>query len=350
MLERHQGAAAALAAPLEEWRAAGAGEAACQALATPDQALLDAGSRWLEQAGNRLLPWTSADYPPLLREIASPPPVLFIRGDAGQLLLPQLAIVGSRNATAAGREHAAAFARCFADAGFAICSGLAEGIDAAAHTAALAAGGRTTAVCGTGPDRVYPHRHRHLAGQIAANGVLVSEFTPGTPPRRSNFPRRNRIISGLSLGTLVVEAGLKSGALITARFANEQGREVFAIPGSIHNPLSRGCHQLIRQGAKLVESALDIIEELHGLLQGLHGRSDHAVDAAAARPHGPAAPELQKLLELLGWEPVGTDTLARRSGLTAAELSSMLVLLELEGYVRSLGGGRLQRMKWNSSS
>ena len=209
---------------------------------------------WLSQPGNHVVHFQDAAYPALLKQIADPPPLLFVRGDRDYLAQPQLAIVGSRNPTHTGRALAREFAAHLASFGLTITSGLASGIDGAAHQGAIEAGGTTLAVTGTGLDRVYPARHRDLAHRVAENGALVTEFPPGTAPLAANFPRRNRLISGLSLGTLVVEAALRSGSLITARSALEQGREVFAIPGSIHNPLARGCHALIRDGAKLVES------------------------------------------------------------------------------------------------
>jgi DNA processing protein len=276
----------------------------------------------------------------LLREIASPPQQLFVRGHVEVLSLPQLAIVGSRNATPSGAETAHSFAAHLAARGFCITSGLAEGIDAAAHRGALAARGRTVAVCGTGPDIVYPRQHENLADEIVAlGGAIVSEFAPGTPVFRANFPRRNRLISGLSVGTLVVEASLRSGALITARHAMDQGREVFAIPGSIHNPVARGCHQLIRNGAKLVEQASDIVEELHGLLACLQAPQESAHEGVEPEPDA----EYAQLLVAMGWDPVDIDSLAARSGLTIGEVSSMLLMLELQGSVRALSGGRYQR-------
>jgi len=217
---------------------------------------------WLQQPGHHLLTLTDADYPSHLREIPDPPPLLFVRGDPAILAYPQIAMVGSRNPTPMGREIASAFAKELAEMGFVITSGLAIGIDGAAHRGTLSVGGPTIAVVGTGLDRIYPARHRELGLEIIKTGACVSEFFLGTPPLAVNFPQRNRIISGLSLGVLVVEATTRSGSLITARLAGEQGREVFAIPGSIHNPLARGCHMLLRQGAKLVESASDVIEEL----------------------------------------------------------------------------------------
>ncbi len=237
-------------------------------LKDPDWDLVDQDLRWLEGPDNHLLTLGHPDYPTLLAELPDAPPLLFVHGDPGVLSLPQLAIVGSRNPTPGGESTARDFARHLAAAGVTVTSGLALGVDGAAHEGALDAEGVTVAVMGTGLDRVYPARHRDLAHRIAVRGALVSEFAPGTPPKGDHFPRRNRIISGLSLGTLVVEAALRSGSLITARLASEQGREVFAIPGSIHNPLARGCHALIRQGAKLVETGQDILDEL-GPLAGL---------------------------------------------------------------------------------
>jgi len=315
----------------------------------------DSTATWLARDDAHLLTPADAGYPALLREIPSPPPQLFVRGNVDALSLPQLAIVGSRNATPSGAETAQSFASHLAGRGFCITSGLAEGIDAAAHRGALAARGRTVAVCGTGPDIVYPRQHAALAEEIiASGGAIVSEFAPGTPVLRANFPRRNRLISGLAVGTLVVEASLRSGALITARHAMEQGREVFAIPGSIHNPVARGCHRLIRNGAKLVETAADIVDELGGLLASL--RLDEAAPGAAfaldplagnaESSAGVAADndaDYVQLLASLAWDPVDVDTLVARSGLTIGEVSSMLLLLEMRGSVRALSGGRYQR-------
>ncbi len=320
-------------------------------LPDPDPALLDAARAWLDKPGMHLLPLTDPRYPTLLREIARPPTVLFLRGAAEALALPQIAVVGSRQATPGGVETATSFARYLAARGFCITSGLAEGIDAAAHRGALAAGGITVAVCGTGPDSVYPRKHVHLADEIVgAGGAVLSEFAPGTPVQRHHFPRRNRLISGLAVGTLVVEAGVRSGALITAGHAVEQGREVFAVPGSIHNPVARGCHQLIRQGARLVETAADIVDELGGLLASLQvaeTRSDGASDrGAAADPAGESsAPDgdYARLLHAMGWDPVDAEQLVGRAGLTIGEVSSMLLILELQGTVRPLSGGRYQR-------
>ncbi|MEO8223763.1 MAG: DNA-processing protein DprA [Gammaproteobacteria bacterium] len=301
---------------------------------------------WLARPDAHLLTPSDRRYPALLREIPDPPAQLFVRGDPDTLSLPQLAIVGSRNATPGGADTARDFAAHLATRGFCITSGLAEGIDAAAHRGALAARGRTIAVCGTGPDIVYPRLHEALADEIVATGgAIVSEFAPGTPVYRGNFPRRNRLISGLAVGTLVVEAGVRSGALGTARHAMEQGREVFAIPGSIHNPVARGCHQLIRNGAKLVETASDIVEELAGLLESLRtdGGSRPSDAPEATDEAVEIDPQYALLLNNLGWDPVGVDTLVARSGLTIGEVSSMLLLLEMQGLLRSLSGGRYQR-------
>ena len=296
---------------------------------------------WLGQPAHHLLVWSDADYPPLLREIADPPLLLYVIGRRETLASPQLAIVGSRNPSPMGRENAQAFAKSLAGAGLAITSGLALGVDGAAHRGALAAGGYTIAVTGTGLDRVYPARHRELAHAIAARGALVSEFPLGTSPRPENFPRRNRLISGLSLGTLVVEAALQSGSLITARLAAEQGREVFAIPGSIHAPQARGCHALIRQGAKLVETAADVLEELGALARFV--QQAPSAPEADARPRDVSA-SMRRLLDSLGFDPAGVDTLVERSGLTADAVSSMLLQLELQGFVTPCPGGKYQRM------
>ena len=315
-------------------------------LAAPDARVIDRDLAWLQAHDHHLLTWTSADYPALLRNAQNPPAALFVAGDPTVLWMPQIAIVGARSASAAGLANARAFARAFVDAGNVVTSGLAEGIDGAAHTAALDAGGKTIAVLGTGPDLVYPRQHQLLAARVVENGALVSEFPPGTAGKPENFPRRNRIIAGLSLGTLVVEAGLNSGSLITARLAGEQGREVFALPGSIHNPLARGCHKLIREGAKLVESAAEVIEELHGvgalLAESLRRRmgDDDAMPAPAAAH---ADPDYHRLLAALEAQPAALDELALRTGLSAAALSSMLLVLELDGVVVAESGRYARR-------
>jgi DNA processing protein len=300
---------------------------------------------WLADASHQRIANASADYPPLLRESPGAPELLYVAGDVAALWQPQIAIVGSRNASHAGLANARSFARAFVAAGFAITSGLAEGIDAAAHVAALDAGGTTIAVLGTGPDIVYPRKHGALAERIVANGALVSEFAPGTPARPAHFPQRNRIIAGLALGTLVVEAGLRSGSLITARNATEQGREVFALPGSIHHPLARGCHRLIRDGATLVETANEIIEALGPLAArlGLHLRERLAADAPA--PARASKGDRARLFAALGHESVGVDALAERTGLAMPALSSLLLMLELEGEVAAERGGRYVRSR-----
>lgn len=299
-----------------------------------DENLFAQELRWLTEKGHHLVTWQDEDYPPLLREIADPPLVLFVLGDRTLLEQPQIAIVGSRNPTTGGCENSHAFAGALAQVGFVITSGLALGIDACAHRGALAGGGKTLAVAGTGLDRVYPAHHRELAHAIAQNGALISEFPLGSPPRREHFPRRNRLISGMSLGVLVVEAALHSGSLITARLATDQGREVFAIPGSIHSPLARGCHALIRDGAKLVETAQDILEEL--------GSFQAAASPAHARRA--ADPELHTLLSHVGYDPVDVDTLVERSGLTPELISSMLLQMELRGLIEAQPGGRYLRI------
>ena len=285
-------------------------------------------------------------YPRLLREIPRPPPLLFVRGDPTCLSLPQLAIVGSRNPSGGGSENAERFAHYLAERGFAITSGLALGIDAAAHRGALRGGGKTIAVMGTGIDLIYPSRHRQLAQEIiASGGALVSEFPLGTSSHASNFPQRNRIISGLSGGTLVVEAAVQSGSLITASYALQHDREVFAIPGSIHNPLARGCHQLIRQGATLVETAQDIVDQLAGLLsykrqevRSARATQPELFDAADEPDDQPALnPDEQCLLQALGYDPLPVDLLAERTGLDVGSLSAQLIGLEIKGLIQQIG-------------
>jgi len=285
---------------------------------------------WAAQPGNSVLTLADAEYPKQLLELPDPPMLLYVRGDARLLAAASLAIVGSRNATPQGTSNAEAFARAFSGAGLAIVSGLALGVDAAAHRGGLAGRGSTVAVLGCGADVVYPEGNAGLFARIAAKGTIVSEFPLGSPPLRDNFPRRNRLISGLSRGCLVVEAALASGSLITARLAAEQGREVFAIPGSIHSPLARGCHALIKQGAKLVESAQDVLEELN-------------IDAdTVTSPNSSGATD--SLLPYMGFDPCGIDVLMARSGLTAEAISVMLLALELEKKVTSLPGGMYQRI------
>ncbi len=312
-------------------------------LQAPDWSAVEADMAWLEQPDNYLLRIIDSDYPPLLRELSNPPSALFLHGDPDLLALPQMAIVGSRNASTSGQGNATDFAAFLATSGLVVSSGLATGIDAAAHRGALQAGGLTLAVAGTGPDRVYPAHNRSLAHDIAADGLLVTEFPTGTPPLPGNFPRRNRILAGLSLGVLVVEAALQSGSLITARQAADAGREVFALPGSIHNPLARGCHALIREGAKLVETGEHILEEIAPLLRGAGLRP--RTPTSAPQAERPAIdPAHQKLLDAMGFDPVTTDQLVELTGMGAAEVSSILLLLELQGHVSSAMGGQFTRL------
>lgn len=339
LLSRYGTPRAILAADRQERAAWGLSAVTLAYLENPAWDAVQADMAWLEQPGNEAITLHDPAYPALLKEISDPPPVLFIQGNKEILGNPQIAMVGSRNPTAGGRQNARQFARELAAAGWTITSGLALGIDAESHRGALEAGGATIAVAGTGLDRVYPASHEELADEIARQGALVSEFPPGTGPKAEHFPRRNRIISGLSLGTLVVEAALRSGSLITARHAAEQGREVFAIPGSIHNPLSRGCHALIRQGAKLVENVPDILEEFGPRLA--------PVDTSA--PAAPAGittldPEQRRVLECIGFEPTTINAVVERSGLTAERVSSILLVLELHDHVVSMPGGMYARV------
>jgi DNA processing protein len=312
-------------------QAAGFSQKEIQILQQPDWEAAKRDLAWVEQPNRSVLTVVDAAYPTLLQEIPAAPLVLYVQGDVSLLSQPQIAMVGSRNPTISGKETAERFAYCLAKAGLVVTSGLALGVDAAGHRGALAASGKTIAVAGTGLNKIYPASHRGLAKEIAETGALVSEFSPDTPPSATNFPRRNRIISGLSLGVLVVEAAVRSGSLITARFAVEQGRDVFAVPGSIHNPLARGCHQLIQQGAKLVETAEAILEELN---------LPHAIVASIQPPKSPQLDKKsQSLLGLIGDEATPLDTILVRSRLTASEVSSMLLLLELNGHVKLVTGG-----------
>jgi DNA processing protein len=302
---------------------------------------ITAALEWAAQPDCHIITLADRQYPPQLLEIPDPPTLLYVRGNPALLLRPALAVVGSRNATPQGLKIAEDFARTLAAAGLTIISGLALGIDAAAHRGALAAGagaGSTVAIIGTGADRLYPARNQELARQIGEQGVIVSEFPLGTPAAAANFPRRNRIISGLARGVLVVEAAPESGSLITARLAGEQGREVFAIPGSIHSPLSRGCHRLIKQGAKLVESAQDILEELGAWSPPTASIAPAASDAPAA------ASEETQLLAQLGHEPCTLDELLERTNLNADALLALLLDLELAGRVAPLPGNRYQQL------
>lgn len=298
---------------------------------------IDATLAWLAQPGNHLLTLADGGYPRALLDIPDPPLMLYAKGRVELLNQPSLAVVGSRNATAQGIANAERFAEAFSAAGLTVVSGLALGIDAAAHAGALRhAGGSTVAVIGTGCDIVYPARHRGLAHRIADGGCIVSEYPLGTPAIAANFPRRNRIISGLSRGVLVVEAAAQSGSLITARTAADQGRDVFAIPGSIHSPLAKGCHQLIRQGAKLVESAEHVLEELRLPAAAVPGAPADDKPAGAEREH--------PVLQALGHDPASLDTLAVRIDMDIAQLQAALLALELDGRVEPLPGNRYRRL------
>lgn len=303
----------------------------------PDRlaALVDATLAWQQQPGNRLLSYDHPDYPAALRQIAAAPLLLYLKGRAELLGRPALAVVGARNASAQGMLNADRMAQALSEAGLTIVSGLALGIDAAAHAGGLNGPGSTIAVIGTGPDRIYPVRNNALARRIAEEGCIVSEYALGTPPLRDNFPRRNRVISGLARGVLVVEAAAKSGSLITARLAIDQGKELYAIPGSIHATLAKGCHALIREsGAKLVETAADILTDLKLLQPGARGTRPPLDDTFVDR-----------VLEALGEHPAGADLLALRLNQSAAELQGQLLALELAGLVERLPGGMFQRLR-----
>jgi DNA processing protein len=345
LVKRFGEISAAFSAPRRELEALHLPAPAADYLRHPDWARVAADRRWLEQPDHHLVLFSDSAFPSRLDEINTPPLALFVRGDPSLLNAPSLAIVGSRNPSPDGRRTARDFAVYLARCGLAIVSGMALGIDAAGHRGALAAGGATLAVCGTGLDHVYPARHKALADEIAAHGALVSEFPPETPAKRENFPRRNRLISGLSLGTLVVEAAIHSGSLITARLAGEQGREVFAIPGSIHHPLARGCHRLIREGAKLVESAADILEELAPLIElaPSAGGSPQA-EELREKTQNRLDPDYARLLNSMDYAPTTVDRLVERTGLTPEVISSMLLMLELNGHVESAPGGRYSRI------
>ena len=293
-----------------------------------DESAFSSVAAWLEDPLNRILTIADAEFPQFLLNTTDPPLLLYVKGRLDLLNAQSLAVVGSRNASAQGLRNAEAFAKSISDAGLCIVSGMAHGIDAAAHLGGLQGASSSVAVVGTGLDKVYPAANRELAHRLAQEGTIISEFPLGTPPLAANFPRRNRIISGLSQGCLVVEASVQSGSLITARMALEQGREVFAIPGSIHSPQSKGCHALIKQGAKLVENARDVLDEL--------GYKSTAKTEGIAPEH--------PLFVHLGFDPLAAETLAQRSGLTIGELSAILLQLELDGHIASLPGGLYQRI------
>ena len=308
------------------------------ALKNPDWSQIDYDLCWLSQENNTVLTVNDTDYPPLLKEIPDPPPLLFVRGNPEILALPACAIVGSRNPSSSGLEIAFNFAKTLSHCGFSIISGLALGIDAASHQGALKAQGYTVAVAGTGLDRVYPARHKELATDIVNTGAMISEFPPGTTAKANHFPRRNRIISGLCRGLLVVEAAKQSGSLITARMALEQNREVFAIPGSIYNPLARGCNALIREGAKLVETPQDILDEL-----SQYNQQDEIFIPLTMQ--STLDLEQQTLLNLVQFSPTSIDTLVENANESVEVISSMLLILELQGYIEATAGGCYTRIK-----
>lgn len=324
-----------------------------KALTAPDSRCIAADRKWLDQPGHHLLVHTDPAFPPQLETIERPPAALFVAGNPDLLLRPQVAIVGARGASAQGLADAREFARRLAEQGIVVTSGMADGIDGSAHQASLDAGGATIAVLGTGIDVVYPRKHRKLAAAIAERGALVTEFVPGTPARSGHFPARNRVIAGLSLATVVVEASLRSGSLVSARLAAEQGREVFVLPGSVHSPQKRGCHQLIRDGAQLVETADEVLEAIVPAARQLGVELGKRLESAGASPQPPeygADPAYVRLLDALGHDPASLDELAVRSGLGAQDLSSMLLILELEGHIASLPGGRFQRLTGHPES
>ncbi|MCK5696535.1 MAG: DNA-processing protein DprA [Gammaproteobacteria bacterium] len=322
-----------------------------KALNAPDWKMVEQQLQWAEADENHILLLTQDNYPNLLKEIYSPPPILYVKGHVEVLNNIQLAMVGSRNPSIDGHETAWQFAHHLAQNGMVITSGMALGIDAQSHYGALKAGGKSIAVAGTGLDRIYPARHKELAWQLIEHGAIVSEYPPGSGPMKYHFPQRNRIISGLSVGTLVVEAALKSGSLITAQTALEQAREVFAIPGSIHNPLSRGCHQLIKNGAKLVETAEDILEELSHLALASLIKSNSTTDTqSTTNPSSTIAentpknysllPKVQQqILKQVGFTPISIDTIITRTKLSASDVNANLVVLEVEDFIQTHPGG-----------
>ncbi len=301
---------------------------------------------WSKKKHHHVVNLFDEDYPYLLRELHAAPVLLFVNGNINLLKHPQLAIVGSRNPTHAGKQIAFEFAKYLSQCGLVINSGLAQGIDGESHKGALIKG-KTIAVCATGLDRVYPNQHLKLAEKISQQGALVSEFLPGTELHKAFFPRRNRLISGLSIGTLVVEASIRSGSLITAQYALEQGREVFAIPGSIHNPMAKGCHKLIQQGAKLVEKADDILDELQShlqhLKQALDSTSKTTVSISQKLEQSNLDSGYQDLLEVISYNPISIDELIENTNFKADQISSMLLILELEGFISNAGSGRYTR-------
>lgn len=341
---------ALLAQPDKTLEAAGLEPEAIARLRSPPREALERMEAWLATPRHSLVTWGSPSYPPRLASIPAPPLGLWVVGERLDLLAaPQIAIVGSRNASHGGRATARRFGAYLSRCGLTVTSGLAVGIDGAGHEGALDGGaGGTIAVLGNGIDRVYPPEHGALARRIAADGLLVSEYPPGVPPLPQHFPERNRIIAGLALGTLVVEAGRRSGALQTARRATEFGREVFAIPGSIHSPLAKGCHHLLKQGAKLVEDGADVLVELAGQIEIEIAPPDAEVADSGSRPMSQADDSYRNLLTCMDFAPASFADIQARCGLTTAELSSMLLVLELDGLVEALPGGRYCRVETRS--
>ena len=330
----------------------GLSDEAASAITHPDEAKIESDLQWLADPDHHLLCWNDDDYPVLLRRISNPPATLFVDGDPGCLWQPQIAVIGSRNPTAGGLDHARDFAATLARQGMTITSGLASGIDTAAHVAALDVGALTIAVNGTGLDRVYPNSSRNVARRICTQGAMISELPLGSPPKREHFPSRNRIISGLSLAVLVIEAGLNSGTLITARKAAEQGRDVFALPGSLNNPMAKGCHRLIREGARLVETTSDIMQELGPLAAELQMEIRQRLELVDDSPEKPVKTQhtilndtdYRKVWDVLSFDPKPVDVIIEQSGLSAREISSMLLMMELKGMVKNHGNGRYVRV------
>jgi len=355
VLDAMGGASAVAAASTRDLIRHGMPEEAAAAISKPDEKRIEADLRWLADSNHHLLCWDNEDYPALLRRIQNPPAALFIDGDPGCLWQPQIAVIGSRNPTSGGLAHARDFSTTLARQGMTITSGLASGIDSAAHTAALDAGAITIAVNGTGLDKVYPASSRAVAERIRAQGAMISELPLGSPPKRQHFPSRNRIISGLSLAVLVIEAGLNSGTLITARKAAEQGRDVFALPGSLHNPMVKGCHRLIREGARLVETTADIMQELGPMAAELQSEITQQLDLLAKpeqetnqQTTGPKQnllndAEYKLVWDILGFDPKPMDIIIEQTGLKANAVSSMLLMMELKGMVKKHSSGRYLR-------
>lgn len=345
------GAAAVASASARDLSRHGFSDETATAITSPDEKKIETDLEWLSGPNRHLLCWGDDAYPALLKQVSNPPAALFVEGDPGFLWHPQIAIIGSRNPTGVGLDHARDFATTLARQGMTITSGLASGIDTAAHVAALDAGAATIAVNGTGLDVVYPASSRAAASRIRVSGAMVSELPLGSPPRRQHFPSRNRIISGLSLAVLVIEAGLNSGTLITARKAAEQGRDVFALPGSLHNPMAKGCHRLIREGARLVETAADILQELGPLARELQMEIRQQLRQAGSGAGKPPImvrdllddPEYKALWNALAHDAKPVDLLIEETGISASAVSSMLLMMELRGMVRKQGTGHYLR-------